>query len=488
MRKEYVALILAMSTLFAQAQVHYSLEDCRSMALKSNKGIKIDEQKLIQDKEKHKVAFTKYLPNFSLNAAYMYNSKNISLMGSDAYLPVGTIMPDGTFGFRPDQVKGTTINGVWMPVDKNGVPFNPTTNPEKIVWNNYAYLPKDAFTFDIQNVFVGALSVSQPIYTGGKITAYNQISKYKEELTKSQINTNRQEVIAKTDELYFQVLMLKNKQKLANAYIQLIEKMDSDVINLIASGVATRADELAVSVKLNEAEMTRTKVENGLHLSQMALCQLCGLDLETQLDLSDESNVTKEIWVTDADVHLGIVQRTELQSLEIAQLIYRKKESLVIADMLPQIALTGNYLMTNPNSFNGYENKFGGMWNVGVAMHIPIFHWGENFHNLKAARSETKVVELQYEEAKEKIELQINQCKFKMNEAQKRLLNTEKNLERAAENLKYATLGFQAGMITTAGLLDAQTAWLSANSDKIDAEIEVKLSHTQLQKAMGELK
>ena len=57
---------------------------------------------------------------------------------------------------------------------------------------------------------------------------------------------------------------------------------------MVAEGVATKADGLSVKVKVNEAEMTLTQVENGLSLSKMVLCQLCGIPLNTPIKLADE--------------------------------------------------------------------------------------------------------------------------------------------------------------------------------------------------------
>ena len=87
-----------------------------------------------------------------------------------------------------------------------------------------------------------------------------------------------------------------------------------------------------------------------------------------------------------------------------------------------------------------------------------------------------------------KIELQVNQSAFKVNEAAKTLIMAEKNLEKADENLRYAKLGFMEGVIPTSNVLEAQTAWLSAQSDKIDALIDVKLTEVYLRKSMGVLK
>ena len=139
----------------------------------------------------------------------------------------------------------------------------------------------DAFRTDTRNVYAGAITLTQPLYMGGKIRAYNKITKYAEELARQQHNSGMQEVILSTDQAYWQVISLGQQEKLAESYLKLLQKLDSDVEKMIAEGVATKADGLSVRVKVNEAEMTLTKVEDGLSLSRMLLCQLCGIDLST---------------------------------------------------------------------------------------------------------------------------------------------------------------------------------------------------------------
>lgn len=325
---------------------------------------------------------------------------------------------------------------------------------------------------------------------GGKIRAYNKITKYAEQLAETQHNTELQEVILNTDQAYWQVISLINKKKLAEGYLKLLQKLDSDIDKMIAEGVATKADGLSVKVKVNEAEMTLTKVDDGVSLSKMVLCQLCGLPIDTSIQLADEN--IEDLGVESAtnaavDMNAALNNRPELQSLELATDIYKQKVNLTRSEHLPSLALMGNYMVTNPSVFNSFENKFKGMWNVGVMLKVPIWHWGEGIYKVKAAKAQARVAQYQFTDAKEKIELQVNQSAFKVNEASKKLIMAEKNMEKANENLRYANLGFEEGVIPPSNVLEAHTAWLSAHSEKIDAQIDVKLTKVYLQKAIGTL-
>lgn len=349
----------------------------------------------------------------------------------------------------------------------------------------------DAFRTDTRNMYAGALTLTQPLYMGGKIRAYNKITKYAEELARQQHNTGMQEVILSTDQAYWQVVSLASKKKLAEGYLELLQKLESDVDKMIAEGVATKADGLSVKVKVNEAEMTLTKVNDGLSLAKMLLCQLCGLDLSSSITLADEKKDdlgTVPVAEKNIDINNVYATRPEVRSLELATQIYKQKVNVTRAEFLPSVALMGNYMATNPSVFNSFEKKFKGMWNVGVMVSVPIWHWGEGIYKVKAAKSEARIAQYQLDNAKEKIELQVNQSAFKVNEAAKTLIMAEKNLEKADENLRYATLGFEEGVIPASNVLEAHTAWLSAQSEKIDAQIDVKLTEIYLKKATGNLR
>ena len=156
-----------------------------------------------------------------------------------------------------------------------------------------------------------------------------------------------------------------------------------------------------------------------------------------------------------------------------------------MSGMLPTLALTGSYMLSNPSLYNGFEREFKGIFNVGVVLRIPILHWGENIYKYRSAKADSYIAQLNMKEAKEKIELQVNQAFFKVNEAYKRLDMTKNNLENADENLHNAQTGFKEGVLTTSNLLEAQTAWLKAQSEYIDARIGVKLCDAYLSKAVG---
>ena len=260
---------------------------------------------------------------------------------------------------------------------------------------------------------------------------------------------------------------------------------------MIDQGVATKGDGLSVSVRVNEAEMALTQVTDGLELSKMLLCQLCGLPEDEQITLADEErkdlNQGESQDVTPSDPSIAFQNRPELKVLQNTVDLSRQTTNVLKAGNLPQVMLSGGYAVTNPNTFNGFEKKFGGVWNVGVVVRIPIWNWGDVMYKIRASKRSTAMARLELDDAREMISLQVRQNNFKVKEAQKKLAMAQSNVANADENLRMANLAFKEGTASFTTVMEAQTAWNQAQSQKIDAEIGVKMSQVELQKALGKL-
>lgn len=483
----YLFFLFVFSALNLSAQTRLTLEECRRMALEQDKSIAIARENILQAEAQKKAARSGYLPKIDANAAYLYSSKDISLLSEDKFAPVGKIMDDGTFGFDQTHVNNgwTVVNGQPVPLDANGQPFDPKVNPEKIEWKNYAYLPKEEFTVDMKNSFFAMVGLTQPLYMGGKIRAYNKMAEFAESIAQTQLTAEQAETLYSTEESFWQIISLEHKVKIATEYKTLMMRLDANLAALQEEGMATKNDVLKVKVRLNEVDMTLTKALNGLRLSKMSLCRLIGLPLDTDLELAEDFKDNRLL--SDAENDDAWKNRPELQSLDYLTKVGDAKIRAAQSEYLPSLGLTAGYLFSNPNPYNGFTHELAGNFTMAVALQVPIFHWGEKRQKVNIARSERNVADLKRQEASEKIELQYTQAKLRIDEANKLLASSEKNLEQAEENLRFANLGFEEGVVPVTGVLEAQTAWYSAYSENIDARIESELCRVYLSKVSGTL-
>ena len=470
-----------------------SLDSCRAMALRSNKQLGVARAKQQIAVNVRKAARTQYLPHVDVAGGWLWSSKEISLLNTDqknALTGAGSnmatslsqnftstiteLVQGGVLSPQVAQALGEKMSGYGSQVANYGDALG-----EKV---------KDAFRTDTRNIFAGSVVLRQPIFMGGAITAANNIADITEKMAATQLDASEQTILYNIDNAYWTVVSLRQKQRLAESYLNLVAKLDDDVHKMINEGVATRADGLKVDVRVNEAEMTKSQVDNGLELSRMLLNQLCGMPLENNVTLADENSddiTMTQMEAATFDTTAVDNNRPELQLLENSVSLTEQATKLVRASMLPQVALVGGYFISNPNVFNGFEKKFSGVWNVGLMFRVPVFDWGEGIYKVRASKIATDMARYELNDAKEKIRLQVSQCNYRLKEANKKLAVAQRNIQRAEENLRCANVGFKEGVMESTDVMAAQTAWLQAQTQKIDAQIEVCMGEAAMRKALG---
>lgn len=439
-----------------QATPHVlTLDSCRILAVENNKDLRAAEMEKQTAAYNRKSAFTSYLPKVSASGIYMHTGREISLLSDEQKAALPHL--------------GDAIS----------VP----------VLNNAGQQVVDALRTDTRNLTGVAVILTQPIYMGGKIRAYNNITRYAEQIAGDKYNQQYQELIVSVDETYWNIVQLVGRKKLAESYFALVTKLDSDISQMIAEGFATKADGLSVKVKVNEANVSIIQVDNGIEILKMKLCQLCGLSLDSQLLLADENS---DVPPMDNLADLGESDawrfRPELSALDKSIRIHEEKVKLARSEFLPTVALTGGYMSSYPSVFNSFEKKFKGTWNIGVAVKIPLLTWGDRKYKVRAAKAEAAAARYHFDETREMIELQVSQCRQKVREAHERYSASLSSQAEADENMRYADLGLREGVIPVSNVLEAQTAWLSARTNLISAGIDLRLTYLYLKKSLGQIK
>ena len=475
MKKKVLMLgLLSLALIDAHAAGNsWSLDSLRARAVSNNKSLLMAGQKKVAASYTRKSAATNYLPKVSATGAYMYTSRELSLLSDEQKHTLSNI--------------GTGLSAIV-----------PNLAPMSSTINSVGQGVVDALHTDTRNAGIVAVTLTQPIYMGGKIRAYNKITQYAEEAAGTLYDKELQDIIVDVDEAYWNLVALYSKKKLAEGYKALVDKLEGDVEKLVKEGMATKADLLSVKVKVNEAGVTLIQVNNGIELSRMNLCRICGLDMNEPVEVEDaideknqNANIMGQVDMfsskSDNLVQQAESNRKELQALGLQNRIYDEKIKLARAEYLPKVALMGGYLASNPSVFNSFERKMKGMWNVGITLNVPILTWGDRSYKVKSAKAEALMHRYETEEVKEKIELQVNQCRQKLQESMERYQTTLRSVDEAEENLRYANLGMKEGVITLSNVMEAQTAWLKAKSEWVNAQVDVRLANLYLRKAVGSI-
>lgn len=488
-----IAAALCALPTYAGAQQVLTLDECRQMAVENNNSLKTAQQKIKVAGYDRNIALANYFPKITATGTYMYTSRDWKLIDDDKAAEIqkaGTTLQNDVTNKMMQIMSDKDVMTKYMTDAAfkkliDGLQTTDIATPINAIGQHIT----EALTLDMHNLCGAVVSVQQPVFMGGKIVASNQMAKYAEELAKSQYDAEHAQVLADIEQAYWQIVSIAAKKNLAENYADLLRQMGKDVDALVAEGFATPSDALTIKVKMNEAEMLYTKATNGLALAKMLLCKECGLPLDSEITLADETLDAIPVpqmspVISDEEVYAA---RPEIKSLDLAKKIYDKKVAVVRADGLPTVAVMANYAVTNPNVFNGFQNKFGGFFSAGVLVNVPIFHGTEAIQKTRKAKAEAALTQYRLDDAKEMISLQVAQLRQQEGEALEKLTMAESNLENAEENLRVATAGWNEGMIASNVVLQAQTAWLQAHSEYIETGVELQMCSVNLAKAEGRL-
>ena len=499
--KLFTIAVLLGSSLCVQAQEVYSLQKCRELALQNNRQLKISNMTVDVAENTRKAAKTKYLPRVDALAGYQHFSREISLLSDDQKNTLSNLGTN-TFGQLGGQIgqnlSSLAQQGVLSPqvAQQLGQLLSNVSTPLTQAGNNIGQSINDVFRSNTKNVYAGGIVVNQPIYMGGAIKAANDMAAIGEQVAQNNISLKRQLVLYGVDNAYWLAISLKKKEALAIRYRDLAQKLNEDVKKMIREGVATRADGLKVEVAVNTADMQIARIQSGVSLAKMALCELCGLDLNGDIQLSDERDADLsptpstqfDNYIIPASDSTRLNEtRPELRLLQNAVDMSKQNTKLLRSLYLPHVLLTAGYSVSNPNLFNGFQKRFTDLWNIGVTVQVPVWTWGENKYKIRASRTATSIAQLEMDDVRKKIDLEIEQNRLRLKDANKQLATSHKNMAAAEENLRCANVGFKEGVMTVTEVMAAQTAWQTSRMAIIDAEISVKLAQAGLQKALGGL-
>lgn len=444
--KTVLTMLLAAAGIGARAQAPDSLlltlENCRTMALDSSRLMK--GYRLTEEMARHKQLSlrTNYFPSLSLQGAYYYTTDPL------------------TYRFG-----GLTLPGLGLPL-----------------------LPPFALSLDPAHTYAAGAVLKQPVFAGGKIIAANRMADIGVQMAALNREKTRTEILVEVEEAFWLCIKADRLREAARLYEEAVEETRRCVEDFRELGLATENDRQRVAVEMNRARLMRSQAENGYRLSRMNLCHKIGLPLHTpvRLDTAAVSALLPDGLSPFPD-STGPAGRYDYRLLEKQVEMKEREADLVRSDFLPRIGIAASYGYADGLRLQDRKLLEQDAVSAVATVSIPLFHWGEGYHKILAARNEAALARNELERLSEQMELEQASEFYAMQDASYRMELAASAVRSSETGLKSARDRYEFGKAALSEVLEAQLIWQQAITEQIEAESAYRIRRLKFQKSIGTL-
>ena len=462
MKKLHILLIaFVLGAFFSELTAQtLTLDECVNKALEHNKSLSSAKLKLDQTRFDMKSYKANFYPQFNLMALDFYTTAKGDFTIEGGHLPIYNYVEEA---------------GTFVP--------NVTKNADgSYTLNQYADFPSQTMKWKLKNMFVGSISVMEPLYAGGKISTAYEMSKLGVNMATENIRLTESEVIVKTHEAYYQAVKAKELGEVARSYKTLLDELKKNVEGAFRHGMSTRNDIMKVQVKQNEAELSIQKADNGYQLAKMNLCHIIGLPLNSEVEVGQtdpSANVSIPMDMGVRPEHAILDNKTELA---------RQQVKLTKSDYLPNVAVGATYSYANGGELAGKKLINNGSASVGVVVKMPLDLFGGGTNKVRSAKAAYQIAQMEQQDFDEQMQLEWAQCKNLFDEAQTEVRLCQTALEQAAENMRLSKQQYEVGFEPLSDYLETQASWQQCSANLVNARCQMQLAQVRLLKAAGNLR
>ena len=430
--KRKILFVFISLFLFSTQLCALSLDDAISTALKNNKSFTAQKYSYLQYKWNEKNALTNFFPKVNLNAsAVRIDNDTYKEANSTFHLKVFDALDVPTGDYVPITV-GMMAGGVY------------------------------------KTTYITDLTIRQPIFNGGKLFLGYKIAQLSTKQALQNLASSQNDLQYNVADSYLNILKIQDMIKIANKSLASSKAQLKKIYDKFDVGMVKKSDVLQWEVKVENDKITLEELKNGLSVLKTYWYNILGLESLSQAAMPDRIALTSydneitllhsmsEVTKFDTLSYVLSVVKAEnpdLKSFALSERIAKTAQNLAITNFLPSLNLqyTKTFDQDDKLNFDGAKS-----WNIAAVFSVPIFHFGTNITNLKKSNFQYKSIQLQLEDAREKILMAAENSVYDLITKAKRVISGKLAYENAKQNYSIVNDLFDQGMVTNTELMDAE--------------------------------
>ena len=335
------------------------------------------------------------------------------------------------------------------------------------------------------------LEAGIPIYTGGKLTAEENKAEVESEIAGLRVKREERDIKLDIITTYLSALHIEEQQRLLQDKMREDSLVISQTEKLKQNGAVTYNDVLRTKLQLSNHQMAYSELGKEFDIVEHKIKTILALPGDINFSISTMGLLSSHL-MEDANLD-DLVNKAYAQDekLHISKKEIELKEldkKIVKSNVLPKISAGGEYGYNYPNFMffppQEYLYRFG---SVGVNLKMPLSNFYKNKVKMKMANQQINEAKLEFEEKEELIRHEVFSAQRKLLEATKKIKIADEAIHQAKENYRIVRLKYSNQLSLITELIDADNAFLEAQSNLISLQINKQLKYYQLQYILGNI-
>lgn len=468
-----------------------TIDEAVNYAVLNNLQIKISETETKIAGNKKEQAFSGYLPKLKLSGGVTHFNKEPDIVTVGNSLANLNNALDGTLDIMNAEQKNMYDYYFKMAVASAG-----TANEAayKQLAGLYKQLSdKSAYVANLMSQKVGPdkgldyygikLTLEQPLYTGGKLTAINAQAAANEKYTLQSSEISKQSIIFETKKAYLTAMMAKRMFETATEAVKSMEEHLLETKKYFEAGMVNQLDIIRAEVKLADLNQKLVTAKNGTELSKKALNFVIGQAPDTPIDV-DETIVFTPLTESIETLQLrGLNNRPEVKQADAKYEMAKQNIEIASSDGKPMFMLTGEI---GKKTTKPLEEKLDNPeWSVSIVGSYAIFDGLAVHKKVAEAENQTSQASSARQLISNMIKLEISQAYLNLQNAYENIETAKKGISLAEESVRLAKASYTAGLANSLDVIDSQVGLTQAKNNYTQAVIQYGIAAAQLQKATG---
>jgi outer membrane protein len=374
----------------------------------------------------------------------------------------------------------------------SGVVMYPTTVPTSGGVAAHVHqipFPNLAFTQNREGDILGAkIEAQYALYTGGMIKNGVQIAKLNEDSAEEKIGQKRNELVSKISQAFYGVLLAQQMVKVVDDAYNTATAHLEQVKAFFNEGIVSDLDVTRTEAKIAEIRPMQIDARNGLWMARLGLNNYLNIDLDTPVEAVGSIEYDVHPLPLPEDLYqTALKNRAEMKVLDLQLEMAKRLVLIAKAGGYPTVGLFANYQWNKGQETPPNDTIWRGGYQAGVAVQLPLFDGFETQGKVVEAEANVR----QVVEGKRALELgvrtQVQQSIIQLRSAEEKIKAQDANVKAAQKNHEAVTARYAAGLASNLEVMDAESALLRANTDRLKSVYDYNVAWVQLQAALGNL-